>query len=400
MSPSSLPHGMPPGAAGMPGSGMINPYGPSGPPPTGISSQLSQRGVPPRMFSSSPVPSVPKISANPMNTFQLQQLSAQIKSYRLLSRNVAPPDALFTISQGRRPTPAMLAELGSRINPSTGTPGLPQSTSRSSTPVTSSSQPGGSDSQSNISLYPPSPNAGSQGSSSPGPQRTQNAPPSSSAAPNVTISASGELPLPVRQAMASAQAGSASPTPPSMTSTQAQMQQQQSTVTPPTGTSQSTAAAAGGATQAPPPQKIPTQIKQVKIAPPGKPQGLDPLIIIQEREVRITSRISHRIQELQDIPSNLLNDELRRKAMIELRALRLLEFQKQLRAEVLMCSRRSTTLETALNLRAYKRPKRQSVREARITEKLEKQQKLEQERRKRQKHQVCSQLLQYNSGYF
>ena len=75
--------------------------------------------------------------------------------------------------------------------------------------------------------------------------------------------------------------------------------------------------------------------------------------------------------------------------MIELRALRLITLQKQLRSEILACSRRSTTLETALNLRAYKRPKRQSVREARITEKLEKQQKLEQERRKRQKHQVC-----------
>lgn len=74
--------------------------------------------------------------------------------------------------------------------------------------------------------------------------------------------------------------------------------------------------------------------------------------------------------------------------MIELRALRLLDFQKQLRNEVLYCSRRSTTLETALNLRAYKRAKKQSVREARITEKLEKQQKVEQERRKRQKHMV------------
>lgn len=76
--------------------------------------------------------------------------------------------------------------------------------------------------------------------------------------------------------------------------------------------------------------------------------------------------------------------------MIELRALRLLDFQKHLRSEILSCARRSTTLETALNLKAYKRPKRQSVREARITEKLEKQQKLEQERRKRQKHQVSS----------
>lgn len=49
-------------------------------------------------------------------------------------------------------------------------------------------------------------------------------------------------------------------------------------------------------------------------------------------------------------------------------------------------------------LQSYKRPKRQSVREARITEKLEQQQKLEQERRKRQKHQVT--LLQYKSTHF
>ena len=81
--------------------------------------------------------------------------------------------------------------------------------------------------------------------------------------------------------------------------------------------------------------------------------------------------------------------------MIELRALRLLEFQKQLRAEIIASSRRSTTLETALNLKAYKRLKKQSVREARITEKLEKQQKLEQERRKRQKHQVG--VIQFTS---
>lgn len=50
--------------------------------------------------------------------------------------------------------------------------------------------------------------------------------------------------------------------------------------------------------------------------------------------------------------------------------------------------RRDTALETALNGKAYKRSKRQSLREARITEKLEKQQKIEQERKRRQKHQV------------
>lgn len=50
--------------------------------------------------------------------------------------------------------------------------------------------------------------------------------------------------------------------------------------------------------------------------------------------------------------------------------------------------RRDTTLETALNSKAYRRSKRQTLREARMTEKLEKQQKLEQEKKRRQKHQV------------
>ncbi|NXE70929.1 SMCA4 protein, partial [Calcarius ornatus] len=59
----------------------------------------------------------------------------------------------------------------------------------------------------------------------------------------------------------------------------------------------------------------------------------------------------------------------------------------QLRQEVVVCMRRDTALETALNAKAYKRSKRQSLREARITEKLEKQQKIEQERKRRQKHQ-------------
>lgn len=50
--------------------------------------------------------------------------------------------------------------------------------------------------------------------------------------------------------------------------------------------------------------------------------------------------------------------------------------------------RKDTTLETALNTKAYKRNKRHSLREARVTEKLEKQQKIEQERKRRAKHQV------------
>lgn len=123
-----------------------------------------------------------------------------------------------------------------------------------------------------------------------------------------------------------------------------------------------------------------------RLAPVAKPVGLDPVTILKERENRIQARIVQRIKELEGLPGSI-PDDLRMKAMIELRALRLLNFQKQLRAEVVACTRRDTTLETALNSKAYKRSKKQSLREARITEKLEKQQKMEQERKRRQKHQ-------------
>lgn len=61
--------------------------------------------------------------------------------------------------------------------------------------------------------------------------------------------------------------------------------------------------------------------------------------------------------------------------------------------QIIACTRKDTTLETAVNVKAYKRTKRQGLREARATEKLEKQQKLEAERKRRQKHQVYKLLM-------
>ncbi|XP_018494673.2 probable global transcription activator SNF2L2 [Galendromus occidentalis] len=140
----------------------------------------------------------------------------------------------------------------------------------------------------------------------------------------------------------------------------------------------------GGPGVGPPKPPVP---KQNRITPLAKPQGLDPLELLKERENRITQRIAHRINELKRIPAVSIPEDLKVKALIELRALRLLNFQRQLRTEVTACMRKDTTLETALNPKLYKRTKRQGLREARITEKLEKQQKLEQEKRKKQKHQ-------------
>ncbi|XP_047033977.1 ATP-dependent helicase brm isoform X1 [Helicoverpa zea] len=132
--------------------------------------------------------------------------------------------------------------------------------------------------------------------------------------------------------------------------------------------------------------------KQNRITSMPKPVGIDPLQILNERENRIAARIAHRIEMLSNLPANI-PDDLRLQAQIELRALRVLNFQKQLRSEILGQVRRDTTLETAVNIKAYKRTKRQGLREARATEKLEKQQKLEAERKRRQKHQEFLQTV-------
>lgn len=139
--------------------------------------------------------------------------------------------------------------------------------------------------------------------------------------------------------------------------------------------------------------------KQNRVTTMPKPVGIDPLQILNERENRIAARIAHRVEMLSNLPANM-PDDLRLQAQIELRALRVLNFQKQLRAEVLGQVRRDTTLETAVNIKAYKRTKRQGLREARATEKLEKQQKLEAERKRRQKHQEFLQsVLQHAKDF-
>lgn len=130
-----------------------------------------------------------------------------------------------------------------------------------------------------------------------------------------------------------------------------------------------------------------------------KPCGIDPIILLQERENRVAARIAARIEQVSNLPSDI-SDKLRMQAQIELRALRCLNFQRQLRNEILSCIRRDTTLETAVNIKAYKRTKRQGLREARATEKLEKQQKLEAERKRRQKNQeFLNSVLQHAKDF-
>jgi SWI/SNF-related matrix-associated actin-dependent regulator of chromatin subfamily A protein 2/4 len=91
-------------------------------------------------------------------------------------------------------------------------------------------------------------------------------------------------------------------------------------------------------------------MKFSRITPLAKPIGIDPVCMLQERENRLASRVAHRINELSNLPT-VMADDIRLKAEIELRALRLLNFQRQLRAEIVASTRRDTTLETAINVK-------------------------------------------------
>lgn len=315
--------------------GPSNPYGPSVPPPPGISSQhplgipgppsmgmhpnpMYPHGVPGSAIPHGSHPSqqggMPPKHPNPrnMSNIQLQQLSAQIKAYRLLSRNVNPPEALMSIVHGRKLTPAMLAALQSSKNPSlagsrgggVGSPGgggagggqSAPSPNPSPGPGLPTSGGGGGGGGGNINLYPPSPSLSQQGNSPKTPQQQQQATSSSlmratsatsinsiSAAPNVTISSGGELPLPVRQAMSAAQAGSTSSVAATMTPSRPVMAAAARGV----AVSSSASSVVNGAPPPPAGGKAASLVvKQIKLGPPGKPVGIDPLVIMKERENR------------------------------------------------------------------------------------------------------------------
>merc|ERR1719509_385070 len=213
--------------------------------------------------------------------------------------------------------------------------------------------------------------------------------------PQIAMAVSGG-----QQRPASSESGptSGSPTPPPTSTTPAappNTQAPSSATIPPTTstTTGSSPAPPAAPAQAAPPKGQPagtsssgaTQSKPNRVTPVARPVGIDPVTILNERENRLAGRIAHRIDELSTLPVSMAED-VKTKAEIELRALRLLNFQRSLRAEVVACTRRDTTLETAINVKAYKRTKRQGLREARATERLEKQQRVESERKRRAKH--------------
>uniref|UniRef100_A0A8C0BZ80 SWI/SNF related, matrix associated, actin dependent regulator of chromatin, subfamily a, member 2 n=1 Tax=Buteo japonicus TaxID=224669 RepID=A0A8C0BZ80_9AVES len=321
--------------------------------PEHVSSPMSGGGpTPPQMTPSQPGPIIPgdpqvmnqpNRGPSPFSPVQLHQLRAQILAYKMLARGQPLPENLQLAVQGKRTLPGIQQQQPpSAFNRQSG----------------------------NGAATGPGPAPGLPGHTAAITPKTW------TEAPDMSVSnAQQKLPAPPPS-------GRPSPAPPA---------------------TQPAAAMPGPSVPQPPPGQpspiVQLQQKQNRISPIQKPQGLDPVEILQEREYRLQARIAHRIQELENLPGSLPPD-LRTKATVELKALRLLNFQRQLRQEVVACMRRDTTLETALNSKAYKRSKRQTLREARMTEKLEKQQKIEQERKRRQKHQeYLNSILQHAKDF-
>ncbi|XP_059403151.1 probable global transcription activator SNF2L2 [Carassius carassius] len=289
---------------------------------------------------------------------QLQQLRAQILAYKILGRGQPLPENLQLAVQGKRSLPIMQQQQPVNTGPYNRPLGMPMTHGGPATgPCPSPAM------QTHTQSSGPKPWPEGQGSETPSAQQKLSVPaPSGRPSPAPPLAPTGTQAVP-------------------STSLTSQPQPQ-----PPPGPGQ-------------PSLIIQLQQKQNRITPIQKPQGLDPVELLQEREYRLQARIAHRIQELENLPGSLPPD-LRTKATVELKALRLLNFQRQLRLDVVACMRRDTTLETALNSKAYKRSKRQTLREARMTEKLEKQQKIEQERKRRQKHQeYLNSILQHAKDF-
>ncbi|KAJ3035239.1 hypothetical protein HDV00_004147 [Rhizophlyctis rosea] len=129
-----------------------------------------------------------------------------------------------------------------------------------------------------------------------------------------------------------------------------------------------------------------TELQQRLIVPSAMPMGIDAHALLREQEDLRQARIQRRIEELENLPANLSNDGLKLKALIELKSLKLLERQRQLRAMIVHSISKSTTLATAVDRSSFRRMKRQSLREARQTEKQERNQRAEREKRERGRH--------------
>ncbi|KAI0971793.1 SNF2 family N-terminal domain-containing protein [Xylaria arbuscula] len=139
------------------------------------------------------------------------------------------------------------------------------------------------------------------------------------------------------------------------------------------------------------------------------PTGVDFEQLMHEREIIVYNRMAARYAELKAMPGNIAHwdttkealdsdDTVKRKAIIELKALSLYSKQRALREKIGRSMMHYDNLAMTTNRSQYRRTKKQSVREARITEKLEKQQRDAREHREKKKHIDFLQSVQHHKS--
>ncbi|KAJ8613048.1 hypothetical protein MRB53_037100 [Persea americana] len=134
------------------------------------------------------------------------------------------------------------------------------------------------------------------------------------------------------------------------------------------------------------------------IIPSIMPAGIDVDRFREERETIIYNRLMARKAELEHLPAVIdswdtsksntkqANGNLKLKALLEYKMLLLLPKQRALREKISRELVQADTLAMTANRSLYRRTKKQSLREARITEKLEKQQRDARETKDKKKH--------------
>ncbi|KAJ2998831.1 hypothetical protein NUW58_g195 [Xylaria curta] len=151
------------------------------------------------------------------------------------------------------------------------------------------------------------------------------------------------------------------------------------------------------------------QRKHRLIIPSIFPTGIDFEQLRHEREIIVYNRMAARYAELKAMPGNIAHwdttkealdpdDTLKRKAIIELKSLSLYSKQRALREKIGRSMMHYDNLAMTTNRSQYRRTKKQSVREARITEKLEKQQRDAREHREKKKHIDFLQSVQHHKS--
>ncbi|KAI5365482.1 putative bromodomain, helicase, Helicase superfamily 1/2, ATP-binding domain-containing protein [Septoria linicola] len=128
------------------------------------------------------------------------------------------------------------------------------------------------------------------------------------------------------------------------------------------------------------------------------PLGIDPERVREERENVVYNRVLTRKAELGKLSANIGgwdlsksdvpedNANLKLRALIEYKMLSLLPKQREMRQKVGKEMMLSDNLSMTANRSMYRRVKKQSLREARVTEKLEKQQRDAAENKEKKKH--------------